>query len=156
LVGPEGKVFAFEPLPDNPFYLNRHMELNHLSNVSIFEAAVSDHDGFTNFDAGRTRSEGYISPKGTLLVRTVCLDELYLRGEILIPDFMKIDVEGAEMLVLLGAKSILQNYHPVIFLSTHGEYMHQWCVDFLKSNNYKIKLIVGKTIIHDDEILAYT
>jgi FkbM family methyltransferase len=156
LVGPEGKVFAFEPLPNNLLYLKRHIQLNHLTNVSIIEAAVADHDGFTNFEEGKTRSQGYISPKGTLLVRTICLDKLYLRGEILIPDFMKIDVEGAEMSVLLGAKLIFQHYHPVIFLSTHGKYVHQQCVDFLKLIDYKIKVIDGKTIIHADEIVAYT
>jgi FkbM family methyltransferase len=156
LVGPLGKVFAFEPVPKNLLYLKRHIQLNRLTNVSIIEAAVSDHNGFARFDEGITRSEGYISSEGNLFVRTVGLDELYLQGKILIPDFMKIDVEGAEMSVLRGAKSILQHFHPVIFLSTHGEYVHQQCIGFLKSIDYKIKTIDGKKISHPDEIVAYT
>jgi FkbM family methyltransferase len=156
LVGQKGRVFTFEPVENNLFYLKKHIRLNHITNVTLIEAAVSDHNGFTYFATGRTSSQGYISPKGNLLVRTVCLDDLYLKGEVLVPDFIKIDVEGAEMSVLLGAKSILQHYHPVIFLSTHVEYVHQQCVGFLKSIDYKIKAIGGKIISPLDEIVAYT
>jgi FkbM family methyltransferase len=155
LVGPEGKVFAFEPIPENLLYLRRHVELNHLTNVSIIEAAVSDHTGFTKFNQGRTRSQGYISPEGNLLVRTVCLDELYFKGEIIVPDVMKIDVEGSELLVLKGAKSILQHYHPLIFLSTHGEYVHRQCIELLESIGYTLKNIEGKLKRYSDELIAY-
>jgi FkbM family methyltransferase len=155
LVGPKGRVFAFEPIDKNLFYLKKHLQLNQITNVSLIEAAVSDHNGFTYFAEGRTSSQGYISPKGNLLVRTVCLDELYLKGEILVPDFIKIDVEGAEMSVLIGARSILEHSHPMIFLATHGEDVHQQCVILLKSFDYKIEAIDGKPLTHSEEILAY-
>ena len=155
LVGPKGRVFAFEPLPDNLFYLKQHLQLNDIVNVSLIEAAVSDYNGFTYFAEGITRAGGYISPKGNLSVRTVCLDELYLNGEVLVPNFIKIDVEGAEMSVLIGTRSILEHYSPMIFLATHGEEVHRQCINFLKSFDYKIEAIDRKPIAHSEEILAY-
>jgi FkbM family methyltransferase len=155
LVGSKGKVFAFEPVPDNIFYLKNHLQLNHIENVSIIEAAVSEHNGYMYFDEGRTSMQGYISHKGKLLVRNVSLDELHLKGDIPTPDFLKIDVEGAELLVLQGMRTILNHYHPIIFLATHGKEIHQRCVNFLKSCDYKIKAIDDKSITHSEEIIAY-
>jgi FkbM family methyltransferase len=155
LVGSNGKVFAFEPVPDNILYLTKHLQLNQIANVSIIEAAVSEHNGYTYFDEGRNSLQGYISRKGKLLVRTVSLDELYMKGNIPIPKFLKIDVEGAELSVLKGARTILNHYHPMIFLATHGEEIHQRCVNFLKSCEYKIGAIDGKSITHSEEIIAY-
>ncbi|NQV00191.1 MAG: FkbM family methyltransferase [Parcubacteria group bacterium] len=42
IVGVQGRVFAFEPLPENIFYVRKHVELNHCDNVVIIEAAVSE------------------------------------------------------------------------------------------------------------------
>ncbi|MGB7913157.1 MAG: FkbM family methyltransferase [Desulfobaccales bacterium] len=154
LVGPKGRVFAFEPIEGNLFYLKKHLHLNHITNVSVIEAAVSDHDGVTYFARGCHSSQGHISPKGNLLVKTVCLDELHFNRKVLTPDFIKIDVEGAEMSVLIGARSILEHYHPMIFLATHGEDVHRQCIILLKSLDYKIEAIDGKPITHSKEILA--
>jgi FkbM family methyltransferase len=152
LAGPQGMVFSFEPNPRNLFYLKRHIQLNRIINISVVEAAVSDHDGYAYFsDAGPTSLTGRLTPEGKSLVKTVTLDKLCSEKEIPIPDYIKIDVEGAEMLVLSGAKSILSNYHPTLFLSTHSEAIHHQCCDFLKSLGYELKPIA--TII--DELLCY-
>lgn len=160
IVGSRGRVFAFEPVPRNIFYLKKHLEINHITNVTVIEAAVSDSSGTVFFDEGHGDSipssmTGHISLKGNLKVKSVSLDELVSRGEISIPNYMKIDVEGAEMLVLSGAKSILSNAHPVVFLATHGCDIHQQCCEFLESLGYSLKPIVGNSIEETNEILAY-
>jgi SAM-dependent methyltransferase len=53
LVG-SGKVFSFEPSPRNLEYLRRHIALNKLHNVSVFESAVSDRDQVLHFQMERT------------------------------------------------------------------------------------------------------
>ncbi len=45
LVGPKGKVVAFEPMPQNLSYLKEHLRLNQITNVTVIEAAVSDRNG---------------------------------------------------------------------------------------------------------------
>jgi FkbM family methyltransferase len=154
MVGSNGRVFAFEPSPRNLFYLKKHLQLNCITNVKIIEAAVSDCYSITSFVEGRGSTMGHISPDGKLLVKTVNLDKLISRG-IPIPNFIKIDVEGAEMKVLSGAKSMLANVHPTLFLATHGRNMHIQCCRFLNSLNYKLKQIGKINEKQCGEILAY-
>ena len=52
LVGGSGHVVAFEPAPRNLRYLRRHLSLNHVSNVTVLEVAVSDRAGVGRFDVG--------------------------------------------------------------------------------------------------------
>jgi FkbM family methyltransferase len=151
LVGPAGKVISFEPHPRNIYYLKKHKELNSLDNVIIIEAAVSDTNGWKNFEEGITYSRGRVALNGALKVKSVSLNELAFKGEIPFPQYIKIDVEGHELSVLKGATYILKNYHPVLFLATHGEEIHNGCCNLLKSFDYKIRQI-GKKV---DEIVAY-
>ncbi|MFQ5964078.1 MAG: FkbM family methyltransferase [Candidatus Scalinduaceae bacterium] len=157
IVGPKGKAIAFEPLPRNIHYLKEHLRVNQCKkNVTVIEAAVVERSGFTFFEEGSNNHTGRLSQKGCLEIKAVSLDGLVSKGEIPPPDYMKIDVEGAELLVLSGAKSILNNYHPTIFLATHGTEVHQQCCAFLKSMGYYLQPINEKLSIDDtNEILAF-
>ena len=70
------------------------------------------------------------------------------------PDLIKIDVEGAELLVLSGAREILSANHPAIFLATHGAGIHLQCCKFLESLGYELQSINQKAVYETDEILA--
>lgn len=155
LVGPSGKVFAFEPAPRNLFYLKEHLRLNRITNVTVIEAAVSDSAGVVSFDEGSDSSTGHISTEGQLKVRSVGLDEFVSQGEVPVPHYIKIDVEGAEKLMLLGARSVLANAHPTLFLATHGRDVHRQCCEFLGSLGYYLQPVVGNSIEETNEILAY-
>jgi hypothetical protein len=67
---------------------------------------------------------------------------------------MKIDVEGSEFSVLKGAKSILADNRPTIFLATHGHEVHKQCCEFLKSMDYQLRSVNEQSIDQTDEILA--
>jgi FkbM family methyltransferase len=155
LVGRQGRVFAFEPVPRNLRYLKEHLRINGIANVSVIEAAVADCAGIAHFDAGPNPSMGHLAADGCLTVRTVSLDEMVGSGELLPPDCMKIDVEGAEASVLLGAKSLLAALHPTIFLATHGKEQHSTCCELLRSLGYSLEPISGPALDQTDEVLAY-
>ncbi|WP_375495476.1 FkbM family methyltransferase [uncultured Nostoc sp.] len=153
LVGSQGKVVAFEPHPQNLHYLKQHLQLNHLENVIVIDKAVSDSSGVIQFDgSGFT---GHISSQGELQVKTVSLDELIDTKQIPPPSFLKIDIEGAEMLALSGAKSMLSKIHPTILLATHGTEVHEQCCQFLNSLGYTLETIYGEDIQNSNEIIAY-
>ena len=155
LVGPNGKVFVFEPAPRNLFYLREHLRLNHVKNVVVIEAAVSDRSGVVSFDEGPHSSMGHIvDGGGSFQVNIVVLDELISSGEIPTPDYMKIDIEGAEALALSGAKSMLIKSHPTIFLATHGSRVHQECCHLLRSVGYELEPIDGMNLEQSKEVLA--
>lgn len=154
LVGPSGRVYSFEPLPRNLKYLREHIRINKLGNVDVLDEAVSDREGTVKFDDQAGSATGSISDRGQLTVKTVSLDDLVRTSVARRPQFIKIDVEGGEALVLRGAEKLLRESHPVIFLATHGAQVHAECVRFLQSCGYSLRAIGGATIESTDELLA--
>jgi FkbM family methyltransferase len=142
LAGDEGRVVAFEPLPRNLSYLKRHLELNQITNVTVIEAAVAERCGTANFEHSPNPSMSHISSQGRIEVKVVSLDEIISRGEVPLPDYIKIDVEGAEFSVLSGAMSTLREYHPPLLLATHGRNLHEQCCECLSSLGYGIKVLL--------------
>jgi len=121
-VAPYGKHIAYEPLPCLYAYLVDHFPL-----VDIRRAAVSDEIGERSFTyvkrdpAFSGFHERNFSAKQDIekiMVRTEALDHNLPLGYI--PRFIKIDVEGAERLVIDGAISILRNYKPIVVFE-HGK-----------------------------------
>lgn len=154
LTGSQGHVYAFEPVPRNLAYLKQHLQLNRVLNVTVIEAAVSDHAGMCFFDDSVGAAAGHIASRGGLSVETVKLDELVAGGELPLPGYIKIDVEGAELLVLAGAMSTLTKSHPTIFLATHGDDIHKECCRILASIGYNLKPIGASSIEQTDELIA--
>jgi len=128
LVGPEGKVFAIEMMPDTADRLRRHIEGNQLHNVTVFECALSDQGGksITAFVTGAEYGQASIVRRArdqrgrTLKVITETLDKLL--GDVPGPiDLIKIDIEGAEASALAGATEVLSRTKAVIFEQLEGE-----------------------------------
>ncbi len=154
LTGPTGRVFTFEPLPRNLGFLQAHLRINRIGNVTVLEAAVADRSGTASFGEGTSTSKGHIDPQGAITVRTVSLDDLIGRGELPRPDLLKIDIEGGEFLALQGAKETLAGARPTLFLSTHGSEAHKQSCSFLQSLGYTLRPIDGKPLDRSRDILA--
>jgi FkbM family methyltransferase len=143
LTGPQGRVVAFEPLPRNLTYLDRHLDLNDVPNVTVVRAAVYSSGGEVAFTPADLPSMGRISEEGSLTVRSVRLDDLVSKGQIAPPNLIKMDIEGGEVEALSGAKDVLGSARPSIVLSTHGEQALTECTDFLRDRGYSIEPFAG-------------
>ena len=64
LVGPQGTVYSFEPLPRNVHFLKGHVALNGVTNIKILELAVSSTDGTGFFEDGAGPLQGGLSERG--------------------------------------------------------------------------------------------
>jgi len=148
LCGNSGRVFAFEPDPHNIKYLEDHVALNNLQNVSIEKKAISNSSGHLFFQDTGDHCNSHISENGQIEVEAITVDDFVFKNNNLPPNYLKIDVEGAEYLVLEGAQKTLSEYRPEIFLATHGLEIDQKCREQLKKLNYKVSKIHG----YDDEL----
>ena len=152
--GPQGRVFAFEPLPANLRFLREHLRINGMDGVQVFEAAVSDHEGEAVFAEGIGSFDGRLADDGSLRVRTLTLDSLLESGQVPAPDFIKMDVEGGELAALKGARTLLAAHHPTIFLATHGPGVHRDCLELLEGLGYRFRFTDGRNRAESTEVLA--
>lgn len=124
-VGDKGHVFAFEPLPENIETVKSQFELNQVVNCTLVEAAVSDCVGETEFCEGPDTSTAHIrsqeNEQGNVsIVKTITLDEFTKTERP--PDFVKMDIEGAEVLALQGAYGLLTRPNsPKFLIELHGK-----------------------------------
>ncbi|WP_053076756.1 FkbM family methyltransferase [Caenimonas sp. SL110] len=139
LVGPAGKVVAFEPVSENAQLLLRNLALNKVSNVQLIEAAVADRVGTASFEDGQSPSQGRLGTGGRS-VPVVTLDGLLASGAIPVPQVIKMDIEGAESLALAGARGLLSAHRPKLLLSTHGYQQQAQCLEFLHALGYSTVL----------------
>lgn len=149
LVGPTGKVIAFEPAPRNLAYLRQHVEMNGADNVQIIDAAVSDRAGTARFDDQESH-QAHLAERGRIEVRTVAIDEQALPA----PDVVKMDIEGGELLAIPGMRATLVKATPVVFLATHGEECAVLCIEELRALGYTVNRLDGTGPAEFQEHLA--
>lgn len=111
LVGPRGRVYAFEPHPVNLRLLERNIQLNKYDNVTTVPRAVSNFCGATSLVVGNgpgvsSLYSGPLTSAKTMDVETTTLDEFFSSEGWPAVDLIKIDIEGAECAALDGMSEL--------------------------------------------------
>jgi len=111
IVGENGKVFAFEPAVDNYNLLIKNIEENGYKNIVPVQKAVSNKVGTTKLylaqkNKGDHRIYDTRNGRSHIEVETITLDDFFKDEERI--DVIKIDVQGAEYVVLQGMREILR------------------------------------------------
>jgi len=112
---PSGTVYAFEPVPENVSRLRKNLELNRLDNVNCEMLALSDMEGTASLFKPSYDNSGHPTLGRRKLVEieikthTTTLDSYCGQHGIHHVDFVKIDVEGAELMVFRGAQQLLSS-----------------------------------------------
>jgi FkbM family methyltransferase len=124
----ERRALAFEPNPSSRTKLEECLELNPTAKVQVFDCAVGLPDTVVEFERGFhytaiTESPAQPGEKGsaqrdTVAIKTMSIDELIER-KFDPPDIIKIDVEGHELDVLLGARKLLFVRKPLLSIEVH-------------------------------------
>ena len=124
LVGPSGRVLAFEPVPESFALLAANATLFNYSNVSLLNLAASDRTTMASMSIptfGTGLKNYYQASIGDhtsgLKILTLALDSLALMQPVRL---IKIDAEGHDYIVLKGAEQILERDHPTLIVETNA------------------------------------
>lgn len=155
LVGPTGRILAIEPFPPAIKDLNWHLRANGCSNVEILECALSESDGASPFSPGESAYTGGLAdarPSGPshqklLEVKTRRLDSIIEELEIGNTKLIKVDVEGAETKVLLGARKTIEQHRPFFIVDLHTPEQDVSVARLLTDWGYKLSRLSGPPIL---------
>lgn len=129
LVGPNGKVVCFEPMPAIADQVRYNAKLNGFDHMSCRTEAVGLEDGETSFvvpkgQCGTMASSSFNKPglviEERLEVKVRSIDSLVESSDAPIPDMIKMDIEGVEVDGLRGAVRTVQKHRPILLVECHG------------------------------------
>ena len=147
------RVFLFEMNHNLAPIIQRNLDANRLENAEVVNHPVSDRRKTVSYDrdstdAGLSMASGKDKPETpSHQIETVTLDDFFEERGV-VPDVIKMDVQGAELEALKGAERLLREHHPVLFLEVHPTFVGDFGVtvgeiyDYLTVDlNYKLQRI---------------
>ncbi len=162
---PAGKVLAFEPVEERYRHLIENVQMNGLENICAYNVGLSDYVGefemYMPQDIRRSNqtfnglaNEGTASvfrssarPSKACTARLETFDRVFRESGLSRLDVIKIDVEGAELHVLRGARDAIDQYRPAIIMEMSAESLEAAghttgdVIDFLDNLHYELFLI---------------
>ncbi len=141
-----GTVVSFEPEIKNFLILEKNIELNNLKNILPIRKGLFSKKGKLRFylDGEEEGNGAHSLIKRTnkfIEIEVDTLDNIVLKNKIKNIRLIKIDVEGAEADVLIGANKTLKKYHPKILLEAWNDECFRKIRIVLDKNHYKYKKI---------------
>ena len=141
-------VYAFEPLQRNLEIIHKNIIINNVQDrINIMDSLVGD-GSLLSFKEGGDM----ITWSNNSLVHRYSdrLDDIFNLGWLgRNPDILKIDVEGFEHNVLLGAELLVMKFHPKIIIETHSSILRKQCTELLQNLGYTLKH-AGRTVKGED------
>jgi FkbM family methyltransferase len=143
LVGPAGLVVSFEADPEIAARLQENLTRNQFTHTRVEQKAVWSEPTTVSFaridpNTSPDRGLGHVSPNGsapgTITVEAVSLDQ-YIASHPP-PDFLKCDVEGAEVAVFQGARQLLSGKRPIVLVEMHSPENHCVLLDQFTGHGY--------------------
>lgn len=149
LAGPRGRVICFEANPVCVSYLKTNLQRNGLRQAEILPIALLDREGETAFtlnydntNLGLAGESGFYGDKIGHEIRVGCARLDRLVGDLALPepDLVKIDVEGAEHLVVRGMAELLARAHPDLLVELHGRACAEATLAELDPHGYRYQV----------------
>ncbi|HET7108886.1 MAG TPA: FkbM family methyltransferase [Candidatus Acidoferrum sp.] len=148
LVGPQGRVVSFEADPEIAARLRENLARNQFTHAQVEEKAVWSEPAVVSFarvdpNTSPDRGLGHVSTNGstpgTISVDAVSLDQ-YAQSHAA-PDFLKCDVEGAELAVFEGAAKLLSGRRTIFLVEMHSPENHRALLDQFAAHGYRCKAL---------------
>lgn len=152
-VGPDGRVHAFEPESTNYRHLLERLEEAGVEGrVAAVEAAVADEDGELRLLINRQQPADHRLAETGVPVAAVALDSYLARAEHRPVSLIKIDVQGAELQVLAGARATLGAHRPALFVEVADACLREFggdaraLLDDLTGLGYRIHRLLANRV----------
>ncbi len=159
--GPGGKVASFEFLPVNLGIYRRNIGLNPelAGRIRLYEHPVWSESGqemFVSAAGPGTRVLLQTDDPHALKVETLKIDDLICRGDLPRIDFIKMDIEGAEMAALKGAESVLRRFKPKLAITVYHDFRDFWTIpQFLDGLGLGYRFHLRHFTIHAEETVLF-
>jgi FkbM family methyltransferase len=129
----KAKIYSFEPIPEFYSYLQKNISINNIGKqVMCYNYGLSDSCGSVEFFISPTNGTNaslvnvaQVENIKKITGLTITLDQ-WCDNYGVIPDFIKCDVEGAELLVFKGGYKVLSEFHPIVVT----ELLRKWAKPF--------------------------
>lgn len=160
-VGPTGRVAAFEFLPLNVSVFHRNAALNPdlAGKIRLYENPVYSESGrnlFVIANGPGTRVVPTTSDPTARAVQTLAIDELVSSGDFPRIDFIKMDIEGAELQALKGSEKILRQFKPKLAITVYHDFKDFWVIpQYLDSLGLGYGFYLRHFTIHAEETVLF-
>ena len=170
IVNEKLKVISFEPSTFNLNLLSRNISINsYEKDISIFPIALSDKKNYfsifnetyllegasmSTFDNDFGYDSNIIIPQNKSKIFGTNIDELINSKILEVPDYIKIDVDGMEHLILLGAKETLKDKNIksiLIELNLDFKMQHDTCTKILETNGFKLDKALNSPMMQNSK-----
>lgn len=161
LVGENGRVYCYEFVPDNLKVLQKNLELNPAlgKRVELVKKALSDRSGEQLFfqAQGPASTVSKENPSANLdTVETLAIDDLVIQQGIPRVDFIKMDIEGAELKALQGARNTIQKWRPTLAIALYHDLSDFVTIPkFLESLGVGYRYHLDHFTIHKEETILF-
>ena len=159
--GPRGKVASFEFLPINVSVFRRNLQLNPdlASRIRLYENPVYSQSGQELIVVGNgpgTRVVPETADPGAFKVQTLKIDDLVANGDFPRIDFIKMDIEGAELEALKGSEQVLRQFKPKLAITVYHDFKDFWQIpQYLDGLDLGYKFYLRHFTIHAEETVLF-
>jgi len=142
LVGREGKVYSFEPVKANYDVLLKNIKVNGLEDIVVpINKGCSDKSGILRVISVKSGAPwSFLEDKGDEVVEVISIDDFMASNNINKIDFMKMDVEGMEYEVTLGARQTIERFKPKMVIPLYHKSSDLLTIPLLMNEIGKYKL----------------
>lgn len=128
-LGGDGLVFAFEPLPENYEKLKNNIErMDYQDKIIPLNVGVSDKESTLSFACNQNNhGASRIAPDGKIKVDVITIDS-FVESESRISNvnFIKMDIEGAEVSAIKGAENVIRRFRPKMAICIYHKVEDHW------------------------------
>ena len=145
LVGSSGRVISFEPDPSNRALCSLNMILNGSKNITLIDKGLWTEDKVLEFNSNNSvASSVYYEAEDAhkIQIGVTSLDLFFQRHKLDVCHYIKMNIEGSEIMALKGATEILTKYKPALTITTDhivdGKQTTEPVEQILNQHHYKV------------------